>query len=182
MSFLFPLFLAVLGLAIGGGLLFATVKVQSLQSTEAPILAERQAKIGVAVMKLLAIAVPIGFLTLAILAFTSSWSQSKADESDMEATLEIVANVKSPSYSEKSRAAKKLSETPVKKNLVNEVAPELNVLLESKNTFYQDNAIAAIKQGWGSSANEAALRRIQQNTEDARILRDVDAALKRIAR
>src|SRR5690349_11851517 len=98
MSFLFPLFLAVLGLAIGGGLLFATVKVQSLQSTEAPILAERQAKIGVAVMKLLAIAVPIGFLTLAILAFTSSWSQSIADESDMEATLEIVANVKSPSY------------------------------------------------------------------------------------
>jgi hypothetical protein len=62
------------------------------------------------------------------------------------------------------------------------VAPELNVLLESANSFQRESAIAAIKNGWGSSVNEPALKRLRESTNDARVQREIEAALKKIAK
>jgi hypothetical protein len=144
----------------------------------------RNGKIGILVMKALAVAFPAGFLTLAVFAGGSLWSQSdsKNNSATKDPTLETIAKLKSNSYSEKARAARKLAQTPVINNQIAQVAPELNALLNSPDAFQREAAVEAIVQGWGSPVNEPGLRRIQQNAPDARIQRDVATALAKIGR
>jgi hypothetical protein len=142
----------------------------------------RNGKITLTIFKALAVGVPALFLAFAVFAFMSVWSDSSKEHVAKDANQETIAQLKSPSYSERAKAAQKLAGIPAVKSEVPAVAPELNVLLESANSFQRESAIDAINNGWGSSVNEPALRRLRENTTDARVQREIDAALKKIAK
>src|SRR5262249_12681468 len=163
----------------------------------------RTGKITATICLVLAAVFPILFTTLAILAFTTMWKdfggkaqaapgqnaakpqnapgQKKAERKN-DPTEEAIARLKDSNagLSARAWAARKLAETPVQQDQVAEVAPHLNPLLESKDSFHRDSAVLAIKQGWGSTANENALRRALQSTKDARVKKELNAALNRI--
>jgi hypothetical protein len=142
----------------------------------------RNGKITLTIFKALAVGVPALFLAFAVYASMSIWSDAAHEHAAKEGAQDTIARLKSPSFSERAKAAEKLARMPAVKSEVPAVAPELNVLLESANRFQRESAIAAIKNGWGSSVNEPALRRLQQNANDARLQREIDAALKKITK
>jgi hypothetical protein len=156
----------------------------------------RNGRVATAICLALAVLFPLGFIALAWFAYSSmsetfgphqnapktvAKNEAKAAGKD-DATLAAIAKLKNTgaSLSDRAWAARKLADTPVAKNYVADVAPLFNPLLESKDNFHRDSALQAIKQGWGSSVNEPALRRIQQNVKDARVQKDVAAALSSI--
>jgi hypothetical protein len=95
-----------------------------------------------------------------------------------------IAKLKDPnaSLSDRARAARKLPEAPAGGDLVAEVAPLLNHMLQSKDKFHRDSALMAIKQGWGNQANEEDLRRLLTSTKDAKTKKEVAAAIERLGK
>jgi hypothetical protein len=140
----------------------------------------RNGMISVVVMKVLAVVFPLIFLGLAVGVFFDQRSHQQALQATNDPLLETYGKLKSPSLSERATAARKLAESPVVKERVNDVSPYLNALLESNTSAQRDSALQAIKQGWGSKANEPALRRLQESNNQMRVQKDVAAALKAI--
>jgi hypothetical protein len=147
----------------------------------------RNGKIGLGVMLALAVIFPLLFFGLAGLALSEWWSKGhnqNAQAGSNDPTQQAINKLKNRNagLSERAWAARKLAETPVQKNRVNDVAPHFNPLLESKDGFHRESAVMAIKKGWGSTTNERALRRALDATPDARGQQEVQAALDTIGR
>lgn len=160
---------------------------------------ERQVRrtggITLAVMRALGVVFPVGFVTAAYFIYTSSAaafgpqpqqpatraadakpSAKPADPIDTAVTRFKGAQ----ELTDRARAARALPELKADDERVDEVAPLLNPLLESKDVFHRDGALHAIQRGWGTVVNGPALRKLHRETNDARRQKDITAAIDRL--
>ena len=142
----------------------------------------RNGKITSAIFMGLAVFFPLLFIAMTIGVYHSMFTLGPSANPNAAGATEAIATLKNQgaNLSDRARAARKLAAMPVAKNQVGEVAPLLNPLLESKDSFQRDSAILAINKGWGSTANQPALKRILENTKDTKVQREVAAAKNRI--
>jgi hypothetical protein len=149
----------------------------------------RNANIVTKITGVAAVVVPIAFIVLAVVSYwnISSTFGPKAPNAPAakqnvakDDPSKQIAKLKSPNLSERAWAARKLGETAPVANLVKDAAPLLNPLLESKDVFHRDSALSAIKNGWGSKANEATLRRLLSDTKDAKVQKEINSALNQL--
>jgi hypothetical protein len=153
----------------------------------------RNGKIAAAIMAVASVVVPILFLLLAWYTYSSTSAQfkpgnqggaakandGKEDSRKEGAISREIAKLKNPgaNLSERAWAARKLPEAPAG-DIVAEVAPYLNPLLQSKDGFHRESALRAIERGWGTQANEATLKQLLRTTRDAKVQNEILAAIK----
>jgi hypothetical protein len=151
----------------------------------------RNGKISSAIMGVAGVVIPILAILLAFWTYRSTTEEFKHDNKPAakqgagkgDAVSPEIAKLKNPnaSLSERAWAARKLPK-PSSGAKVAEVAPLLNPLLQSKDVFHRDSALMAIKQGWGTQANEATLWQVQINTKDARVQKEIASVLSRLGK
>jgi hypothetical protein len=148
-------------------------------------------------MGVLAAAFPILFVVLARFTYKSTSetfgpknhpaagkpNAPKENATKEKAGSQEIAKLKNPnaSLSERAWAARKLPESPAGDDVA-EVAPLLNPLLQSRDVFHRDSALMAIKRGWGTQANEGALKQVLLTTKDAKLQNEVAAAINRLGK
>lgn len=140
----------------------------------------RNGKIGSTICMILAVVFPVLFIALTIGVYHSMTTLGPQASQNAANVTDTMAKLRSMSLSERASAARQLAGMPVQKDQVRSVAPELNLLLDSKDASHRESAVRAIKQGWGSKVNEPALRRVLQNTKDARKQKELNEAISRL--